>query len=207
MTCAVYCNDTLNSPVLFNMNIKDNSLAGIHWHYLSLVCWHANYLHDLILPYSIQQISLFLFLPQSLFCGNNTACEAWTTKGSQCSAVGGALDHLQCALMLHNPVGICMHHISTKEHLFKDNTSHTPWGWYPSTFHPYLPRASNAGCLSATHWVHFMLYGDNTTELSCTHPIRGSYSLILRKKLYEMVQMHWPWWPMSWGPHSADTVL
>jgi hypothetical protein len=61
--------------------------------------------------------------PIVLVKGDNTCSESWSKKGCKKSAMGRALGRLQSALMLNNPVGLKVEHISTTANVIADKIS------------------------------------------------------------------------------------
>lgn len=61
--------------------------------------------------------------PVLLLRGDNSASESWAKKGSKHSPMGRALGRLQCALMLDNPIGLRLRHISTGDNVVADDIS------------------------------------------------------------------------------------
>ncbi len=61
--------------------------------------------------------------PTALFFTDNMASEAWIQKGAKKSPAGKALEFLQAALMINNPVGINADHISTTDNVIADRIS------------------------------------------------------------------------------------
>jgi hypothetical protein len=61
--------------------------------------------------------------PVVLLCSDNLSSKAWSRKDAHTSYSGRALGSLQCALMLCNPVGIQLDHISTHENVVADSLS------------------------------------------------------------------------------------
>jgi hypothetical protein len=57
-----------------------------------------------------------------LFADNTTA-EAWAIKACKKSPIGRSLGRIQCALMINNPVGISVGHVSTKKNIIADRIS------------------------------------------------------------------------------------
>ena len=58
-----------------------------------------------------------------LLRADNTTAEVWAQKGSKRSFLGRALGLLQCALMINNPVGINVSHVSTTDNVVADRIS------------------------------------------------------------------------------------
>jgi hypothetical protein len=59
-------------------------------------------------------------------CSENQFSEAWSQKGWTISTVVRSLSRRQCALMLDNPIGLTIGHISTKENVVADTLSRLP---------------------------------------------------------------------------------
>ena len=61
--------------------------------------------------------------PSVLLYADNTTAEAWAIKASKVSFIGRELGRIQCALMINNPVGISVGHVSTKKNVIADRIS------------------------------------------------------------------------------------
>jgi hypothetical protein len=61
--------------------------------------------------------------PSVLLYADNTTAESWAIKACKRSFLGRALGRLQCALMINNPVGISVAHITTKHNVIADRIS------------------------------------------------------------------------------------
>ena len=61
--------------------------------------------------------------PVVLFYADNTAAESWMKKASSCSEGARALGYVQAALMINNPVGICVDRVSTTDNVVADRIS------------------------------------------------------------------------------------
>jgi hypothetical protein len=61
--------------------------------------------------------------PSVLLYADNTTAESWLRKSCKNSFVGRALGRLQCSLMINNPVGINVDHVTTKDNVVADRIS------------------------------------------------------------------------------------
>lgn len=61
--------------------------------------------------------------PSVLLYADNTTAESWLRKSCKNSFIGRALGRLQCALMINNPVGINVDHVTTKDNVVADRIS------------------------------------------------------------------------------------
>jgi len=61
--------------------------------------------------------------PMVLFYVDNTAAESWMRKASSSSEGARALGYIQAALMINNPVGICVDRVSTTDNVVADRIS------------------------------------------------------------------------------------
>ena len=100
-------------------NNKDNKLASINvLEYAALIINYVAATHFCLIdkdpsdPYPVVQ----------LFADNTTA-EAWAIKACKKSPIGRSLGRIQCALMINNPVGISVGHVSTKKNIIADRIS------------------------------------------------------------------------------------
>ena len=61
--------------------------------------------------------------PTVMLFADNTTAEAWITKACKNTLEGRALGRLQCALMINNPVGINIGHVTSKDNEIADRIS------------------------------------------------------------------------------------
>ena len=61
--------------------------------------------------------------PVVLFYADNMAAKSWTKKASSSSEGARALGCIQAALMINNPVGICVDRVSTTDNVVADRIS------------------------------------------------------------------------------------
>ena len=61
--------------------------------------------------------------PSVLLYADNTTAESWAIKACKHSLIGRALGRIQCALMINNPVGISVAHVTTKKNVIADRIS------------------------------------------------------------------------------------
>lgn len=61
--------------------------------------------------------------PVVLLKADNRTAESWTIKACKRSLIGRALGRIQCALMINNPVGINIAHVTSKENEIADEIS------------------------------------------------------------------------------------
>jgi hypothetical protein len=61
--------------------------------------------------------------PTVMLFADNTTAESWVTKACKHTMEGRALGRLQCALMINNPVGINVGHVTSKDNEIADRIS------------------------------------------------------------------------------------
>lgn len=61
--------------------------------------------------------------PTVFYEADNSTAESWAVKGCKCSPTGRALGRLDCALMINNPVGQSIGHVSSEENKIADRLS------------------------------------------------------------------------------------
>ncbi len=68
---------------------------------------------------------------------NNVTSKLWIIKGARKSAKGRVLSHLQCCLMINNPIGINISQVSMFKNVNADCISQ-----FPNNAHPLTPFLS-----------------------------------------------------------------
>ena len=112
--------DVTQCTLRFVLSNKDNKLVTINaLEYASLIVNYVAATHVLVhLDPSEADPH-----PVVLFYANNTAAESWTKKASSSSEGARALGYIQAALVINNPVGICMDRVSTTDNVVADRIS------------------------------------------------------------------------------------
>lgn len=107
------------STLRFVKNNEDNTLISINvLEYAGLIINYVAATH-----FYLQDADPADPYPSVLLYADNTTAESWAIKACKKSFLGRALGRLQCALMINNPVGISVAHITTKDNVIADRIS------------------------------------------------------------------------------------
>ena len=96
--------------------------------------------------------------PIVLYEADNATAESWAIKACKSSLIGRALGRLQCAMMINNPVGTALGHVSSSDNEIADRLSRaTSESHLTSIFHSLLQDFPQLGSCRRFHPSHELL--------------------------------------------------